>query len=123
MKMPMTAQLHPMSLPFFNAQPKRMRIDGKWVAASSGKTFKTINPETREVLAQVAEADGEDFDRAVKAARKEFEGTRANVKPANRQRLHLRLADLVETHADELAEVEVLNNGMPISPSNGQTPG
>ncbi len=117
--MPVTAELHPALVSFFNAQPKAMLIDGKWVGAVSGKAFETINPATGEVLARVAEADREDIDRAVQAARRAFEGTWGRVKPAQRQRFLLRLADLVEQHADELAELEVLNNGMPISQSKG----
>jgi aldehyde dehydrogenase (NAD+) len=117
--MPVTAELHPALVSFFNAQPKSMLIDGKWLGAASGKSFETINPATGEVLARVAEADREDINRAVQAARKAFEGTWSRVKPAQRQRFLLRLADLVEQHAEDLAELEVLNNGMPISASKG----
>ncbi len=55
--------------PFLDGKPKRMLIDGKWLEAASGKTFETINPATGQVLAQVAEGDKEDIDRAVAAAR------------------------------------------------------
>jgi aldehyde dehydrogenase (NAD+) len=92
-----------------------MLIDGKFVEAVSGKTFETINPATGEVLASVAEADREDIDRAVKAARRAFHGAWAKVKPAERARLLHRLADLIEANADELAMLEVLDNGMPIT--------
>jgi len=108
-------QLKPALLSFLKNQPKGMLIDGKWVQAASGKTFETVNPATGEVLAAVAEADREDIDRAVKAARKAFEGPWAKVTPSDRQRLLLRLADLVEANADELAMLEVLDNGMPIT--------
>ena len=57
----------------FLGSPRKMFIDGKWVAAASGKTFPVYNPATGEVMAQVAEGDREDIDRAVKAARKAFE--------------------------------------------------
>jgi len=117
--MPVTAELHPALVSYFHAHPKPMLIDGKWVGALSGKTFETINPATGDVLAQVAEADRADVNRAVQAARKAFEGTWSRVKPAQHQRFLLRLADLVEEHAEELAELEVLNNGMPISASKG----
>ena len=113
--MAVTEQLHPALLSFLKAQPKRMLIDGKWVEAVSGKTFETINPATGEVLASVAEADREDIDRAVKAARRAFHGTWAKVKPAERARLLHRLADLIEANGDELAMLEVLDNGMPIT--------
>jgi len=57
----------------FVSTPRKMFIDGKWVEAASGKTFPTYNPATGEVLAQIAEGDREDIDRAVKAARRAFE--------------------------------------------------
>ncbi len=111
----MKEQLHPQVISFLKTQPKKMLIDGEWVEAVSGKTFDTINPATGAVLAQVAEADRRDIDRAVKAARKTFQGVWAKVKPSERQRLLLRLADLVETHGDDIAQLEVLDNGMPIT--------
>ena len=57
----------------FIGTARKMFIDGKWVPAASGKTFPVYNPATGEVMAQVAEGDREDIDRAVKAARKAFE--------------------------------------------------
>ena len=80
-----------------------MLIDGKWVEAASGKTFETLNPATGEVLAAVAEGDGDDIDRAVAAARAAFDGPWSKFKPYERQTLLLKLADLVERHFDELA--------------------
>ena len=53
----------------FLASPKQMLIDGKWVAAASGKTFPVYEPSTGDVVAQVAEGDKEDIARAVKVAR------------------------------------------------------
>ena len=58
---------------FLKGSPKKLLINGKWVAPKSGKTFETINPATEEVLALVAEGDKADVDEAVKAARKAFE--------------------------------------------------
>jgi len=57
----------------FIAQPRKLLIDGQWVVAASGKTFPVYNPATGEVMAQVAEGEKEDIDRAVRAARKAFE--------------------------------------------------
>jgi Aldehyde dehydrogenase family len=82
--------------PFLDGKAKRMLIDGKWVEAASGKTFATTNPATGEVLAHVAEGDAEDIDRAVTAARRAFNGPWSKFKPAQRQLLLLRLAELVE---------------------------
>jgi aldehyde dehydrogenase (NAD+) len=99
---------------FLGAAPKRLLIGGEWVAAASGKTFETRNPATGELLAHVAEAGSEDVDRAVAAARAAFEGPWRRMKPGERQRIMLRLADLVEAHFDELALLDTLDMGAPI---------
>ena len=93
-----------------------MLIDGKWVEAVSGKTFASFNPATGEVLAQVAEGDKEDIDRAVKAARKAFEsGPWRRMTPSERGRLIWKLADLLESSLEEFAQIETLDNGKPIT--------
>lgn len=92
-----------------------MFIGGKWLEAASGKTFDTHNPATGELLAQVAEGDSEDIDRAVAAAREAFNGQWSKFKPAQRQHLLLKLADLVEQHIDELAALDTLDMGAPIT--------
>jgi aldehyde dehydrogenase (NAD+) len=101
--------------PFLDGKPKRMLIDGKWVEAASGKTFDTVNPSTGEVLASVAEGDREDIARAMEAARRAFNGPWSRFKPYERQTLLLRLADLVEQHFEELAALDTLDMGAPIS--------
>jgi phenylacetaldehyde dehydrogenase len=99
----------------FLSQKRKMLIGGQWVEAASGKTFDTYNPATGEVLARVPEGDREDIDRAVKAARKAFqEGPWPEISPAQRGRLLLKLADLVEKNHEELAELETLDNGKPV---------
>ncbi len=96
----------------------KLLIDGKWVNAASGKTFDTINPATGEVIAHVAEADKADVDKAVEAARRAFEGGAwPKCQPHERGRLLHRLADLFEQNIDELAALETLDNGKPISDS------
>src|SRR6056297_1826531 len=93
-------------------------IDGAWVPAASGKTFATINPATEEEIAQVAEGDAEDIDRAAKAARRAFEGGEwAKMDARDRGRLLYLLADRIEERIDELAALETLDNGKPISDS------
>ncbi|HEY6359017.1 MAG TPA: aldehyde dehydrogenase family protein [Vicinamibacterales bacterium] len=92
-----------------------MLIDGKWVDAASGKHFESRNPATGELLATVAEGDAEDVNRAVAAARKAFEGPWSRFKPYERQRVLLKLADLVEHHFDELSSLDTLDMGAPIS--------
>ncbi len=99
--------------------PTRLLINGEWVDAASGKTFKTINPATEEVITEVAEADAEDVNRAVAAARRAFdEGpwTR-KITASKRGKLLNRLADLIEEHIDELAALETLDNGKPLKDS------
>ena len=100
------------ALNFLKASPKKLLIGGKWVAPKSGKTFETINPATEEVLALIAEGDKADVDEAVKAARKAFDsGPWSNMGPHERARYLFKIADLIEQNADELAELETLDNG------------
>jgi aldehyde dehydrogenase (NAD+) len=99
-------------------QPKvrhtQLFIDGRWQDAASGKTFPTINPATEEIIAEVAEADAADVDRAAQAARRAFEsGPWSRMDARDRGRLMYRLADLIEEEIDELAALESLDNGKP----------
>jgi phenylacetaldehyde dehydrogenase len=100
----------------FIGTPRKMLIDGQWVASASGKTFETYNPATGEVLARVTEGDREDIDRAVKAARRAFEDKQWRLMTASdRAKLLWRLADLIDAHTDELAQLESLDNGKPFA--------
>src|SRR5438270_3487037 len=100
---------------FLQQQPIKMLIGGQWVASASGKVFDTYNPSSGEVLAKVAEGDAEDINRAVAAARKAFEsGAWPKLTPSQRGRLLWKLADLIEKNAEELAQLETLDNGKPI---------
>lgn len=93
-------------------------IGGKWVDSVSGKTFETIHPATEEVIANVAEGDAADIDLAVKAAREAFDnGPWRTMDARERGKLMLRLADLIQEEADNLAALETLDNGKPISDS------
>jgi delta 1-pyrroline-5-carboxylate dehydrogenase len=90
----------------FITKKRQMLINGKWVDSASGKTFSTYNPATGEVLANVAEGDREDIDRAVKAARAAFEtGKWSKTSPAARARMMWKLADLLEQHLEEFAQI------------------
>jgi aldehyde dehydrogenase (NAD+) len=94
--------------------PTKLLINGKWVDSTSGKTFPTVNPSTGEVITQVAESDAADVDKAVAAARAAFEkGAWRKMSGSQRGRLMNKLADLVEKYADELAQLEALDNGKP----------
>ena len=96
----------------FLGRAGKMLIDGKWVAAASGKTFDAIDPASESVICQLALGDKEDIDRAVKAARKAFDDSDwSRVRPVHRERLMLKLADLIEANAEELAQLESLDNG------------
>lgn len=91
-------------------------IGDEWRPAISGKTFQTINPATEEIICEVAEGDKEDVDLAVHAARAAFEsGSWSRMDARDRGRLILKLADLMEENLDELAALETLDNGKPIS--------
>src|SRR5271154_5896852 len=97
-------------------QATKLLINNRWIASESGKTFGTINPSTGEEICQVSEADAADVEKAVQAARAAFEhGPWRKTLASERGRLLLRLADLIETHADELAALESLDNGKPFS--------
>ena len=115
-KQPKTSDARP---PYLDGAVKRMLIDGRWVDAASAKTFSSVNPATGEELARVAEGDREDIDRAVAAARRAFEGPWSKTKPYERQMLLLRLADLVEQHMEELALLDTLDMGAPLSRTRG----
>ena len=95
--------------------PKLLLINNQWVPALDGRTFKSINPSTGLVLAEIALAGAADVDVAVKAARAALEGPWARVKPAERQRVLLRLAQLVDQNFEELAWLDSLDMGAPIS--------
>ena len=96
----------------------KLLIDGKWVDAASGKTFETLNPATGRVIALVAEGDSADVDKAVKAARKAFDlGPWRKMNARERGKLLNKLANLMEANLEELAGLETLDNGKPISDS------
>jgi len=93
----------------------KLLIDGKWVDSSSGKTFTSIDPRTELPICEVAEANHIDVDLAVKAAHKAFEGPWSKMSGRQRGRILWKLADLMEENFDELAMLETLDNGKPLS--------
>jgi betaine-aldehyde dehydrogenase len=95
----------------------KLFIDGKWVDAESGKTFQTPNPSTGETLAEVAEGDKADVDKAVAAARRAYEGKWSRMSARDRGRLLYKLSQLIESRAKELAALETADNGKPIKES------
>jgi acyl-CoA reductase-like NAD-dependent aldehyde dehydrogenase len=99
-------------------QKYQLFIGGQWVDSVSGKTYESRNPATGELNGIVAEAQAEDVDLAVQAARKAFEsGPWAQMTPGDRGRLLYRAAQQLWKHADRLAEIESRDNGQPINES------
>jgi len=110
------ARIAPGVQQFISQRTRRMLIDGKWVEAASGETFTSYDPSTEEPLAEIAAGDKEDIDRAVRAARRAFEsGPWRRMTPSERGRALWKLADLIEAHAEEFAQLETLDNGKPLS--------
>ena len=107
-------QVSPSALEFV-ARERQMLIGGEWVEAASGKTFEVFNPATGDVLANVAEGDSEDIDRAVKTARAAFDtGPWTKMSPSERGRIIHKIGDLILENGDELAALETLDNGKPM---------
>jgi phenylacetaldehyde dehydrogenase len=101
----------------FLAAEKKMYIDGTWCDAENGGTFDIIEPSTEGHLATVPHGSAADLDRAVAAANRALrEGPWATMKPNERQRILLKLADLIEEHAQTLGEIETLDNGKALGP-------
>ena len=88
-------------------------INGEFVDALSGETLATLNPHDNSVIAQVAMAGHADVDLAVKAAQQAFPAW-SRMQAADRGRILLKLADLIEANGEELARLESLDTGHPI---------
>src|SRR5439155_2317373 len=96
------------------ARPKHNLIAGKWVSAVSGKSFDVFNPADGSVITRVPDSDKEDINRAVTSARRAFEsGPWQRMTPSERGKLIWKIGDLILQHADELAELESVDNGKP----------
>src|SRR5437667_8046375 len=101
---------------FLKGGPKKLFIGGRWVEAAGGGTVGTLAPGTGAVLARVAEGGVEDIDRAVAAARSSFDrGTWRDLPPAERAKVLWQVGDMIEERATEFAQLETLDNGMPIN--------
>ena len=100
----------------FVSRTHKNLINGQWVEAASGESFATFNPATGEVLSNVAAGNSVDIDRAVKAARAAFEeGPWSRMTASERTKLIWKLADLLEKHLEEFAQLESLDNGKPLA--------
>ncbi|MFT3816834.1 MAG: aldehyde dehydrogenase family protein [Rubrivivax sp.] len=106
-------RLHAMAQQYAGA-PRQLLINGQWRPALSGKTFDVFNPATGEVIARVAEGDAADVDLAVAAAREAFPAWAA-LPPAARAQILWKVGELIDRHTQELAALESLDNGKPMS--------
>ncbi|NTV96993.1 MAG: aldehyde dehydrogenase family protein [Thiobacillus sp.] len=108
-------ELHPATAAFL-AKPRRMLIGGEWVDALAGQTLPVVDPANGETFCRVPAGEAADIDRAVKAASRAFEsGDWPKMRPVDRERLLLKLADLLEANAQEFAELEAIDNGKPVT--------
>lgn len=100
---------------------KKMFIDGEWVTGSEKKSFDVINPATEEVIAKVYESSVEDTKAAIAAAKKSFYVTREwrDMDSTTRGNVLLKIADLIEEYADELAMLDTIDNGKPLREAEG----
>jgi len=92
-------------------------IGGEFVAPHSKRWFETINPATEDTLAEIAEADNEDVDRAVREARRAYEKVWRKLAPSERAKYIFRIARLIQEKSRALAVVETMNGGKPIKES------
>jgi acyl-CoA reductase-like NAD-dependent aldehyde dehydrogenase len=97
-------------------------INGKFTDSQSGKTFESINPHDRSVVATCAEGDKADIDAAVGAARAAFDGPWSSMPPGERAKILLKIADILDANTSELARLESLDVGMPMLMSSGMGP-
>ncbi len=101
--------------PSIIGRDNRLFIGGEWVEAASGQKIESLNPATQEHLGTLARGDTEDVNRAVSAARKAFEGDWSKWNAHERKKLLIRIHDLVEANYDELALLDTLDMGAPVS--------
>ncbi|WP_372696109.1 aldehyde dehydrogenase family protein, partial [Immundisolibacter sp.] len=90
-------------------------INGEFVASASGRTFDDINPATGQVVAKVHEGGKAEIDQAVAAARAAMKGPWGSMPLAERMDLLMKLAHGIQARAEEFAQAEVADNGMPIT--------
>ena len=96
-------------------------INGIWTNPSSNKWFDTENPYTGEVWAKIAEGNAEDVNKAVLSAKNAYENVWANMKPTERGKYLVRLAEIIEREAPRLGKLEVKDNGKLLAEMGSQT--
>ncbi|SFY44402.1 aldehyde dehydrogenase (acceptor) [Paracoccus pantotrophus] len=112
----MTSQNHDRpERPAFVQGAKKLLIGGRWVDPAGGEQIAAINPATGQEMCRIARGDARDVDLAVAAARRAFEGDWSRWTPHQRRKLLLKVHDLVLDHFEELALIETLDMGAPLS--------
>jgi 1-pyrroline dehydrogenase len=96
-------------------------VGGEWVDSASGETMEVVNPSTGETIAEVPRGNAEDVDRAVGAAKKALPEW-LETTPGERAEVLLKLADLIEEHGEELAQLESTNVGKPLPAARDEMP-
>lgn len=110
--------IHPDVISFLLNQPKKLFIGGEWVPAESQSFFKTVNPANERVLAKIAKADKTDVDLAIKEAKRALKDPRwSNISVHQRADFLFKIATILENHLEEMATIETLDNGMPLTTS------
>jgi aldehyde dehydrogenase (NAD+) len=104
----------------FMARPQHLLIDGRRVPSSSGRTFKSLNPATGQIIATIAEGGEADVEIAVAAARRAFEGPWRTMRASERGRILMRWAELLKLNAEEIIELESIDAGKPIAATTRQ---
>lgn len=99
----------------FSTNRMNLLIHGEHVPARSGRSFRTMNPATEQLIAHIAEADADDVNDAVISARMALEGEWGRMRGADRGRLLARFADLIRRDQDQLIELESIDSGKPVS--------
>lgn len=100
----------------FTSRPRQMYVDGQWVDALSGQRFDTVDPATEQVITTVPKSGPEDVERAVRAARRAFDGGPwRDMTPAERQRMVWRIGEGITARADVFAELETIDNGKSVA--------
>lgn len=117
-------QTHIDALRHVKLTPRELFVGGKWIAARNGATLDSVSPLDGTVLTQIAEAGAQDVNQAVAAARASFEkGVWSKASPAERKKVMLKIADLIEKNLLELAVLGVRDNGTEISMAMKAEPG
>ena len=105
------------------SHPTQLFINNQWIASADGATMESINPADESVVAEVSAGGAQDIDAAVSAARKALSGAWAKTAPAQRGRALMKVAELIRARGDDLAQMEMLDTGKPISAARGAVEG